>query len=169
MTMLLNPYRFGATSQRVSFGANLGGLTNNTIVAYNNELDSNQQTNDTGFNLLVDQVDLLEITTNAAGTQYRCGFYTNNAGVPDVLLGSSDLKTGAFPGTNTLTFSTPVAISAGQVFWLAWLTTAPLTGGLPGTNQMKWKSQAGLTMPASYGAASTFSGFAKCRIWGNTV
>jgi hypothetical protein len=169
MKMLLNPFWASpAASQRVSFGANLGGFTNSTSVAYAGELDSNQQTNDTGFNVLVDQIDLLEIITNDGAAQYRCGLYTNNAGAPDALMGSSDLKTGVAVGTNTLTFSTPVAVLAGQTFWLAWLTSRLLQGGLPAANAMRYRAQAGLTMPSTYGSVSTFSGQAKCRIWGNT-
>lgn len=171
MSMLINPFRVAAGSSRVSFGANLAAITNATIIAYIGELDSNQQTNDSGFNVAVDQVDLLETITSNGSAQFRCGLYTDNAGVPDALLGMSDVKTGISSGTNTMTFSTPVNITSGQVFWLAWVSPSlSIQGGISIANALRWKGNpsGGTNMPSSYGSSGTFTGFAKCRIWGNT-
>lgn len=56
---------------------------------------------------------------DAHGTALIKGIvYSDNAGSPNALLGSSDELSGVVVGLNTMTFSSPVAVTAGTTYWI---------------------------------------------------
>jgi hypothetical protein len=62
---------------------------------------------------------LFSATAAQAAATVQPGVYSDNAGVPNVLLGSGSVVTGVAINTNTLALTTPLAISNGQVVWCA--------------------------------------------------
>jgi hypothetical protein len=75
--------------------------------------------NTTGGYVYVDTIDLHNVVAPLSGPDAYVAIYSDNAGVPWGLLGTSDLRTGAFTaGTNTFVFSTPVAVADGARVWV---------------------------------------------------
>ena len=90
-------------------------------------------------------------TTGAQATpQYQAFVYSDNAGVPGTLLGSSAQVTGTLAGYNEVALTSPVAISKGTLVWVGVsVTVAALSLWQAISGRGAYTANGGSTVPAS--------------------
>jgi len=77
-----------------------------------------QFTNTTGGRVYITQFDLLNVTTARTAT-HQCAVYTDEDGLPGILMGVSDILSSVAVGTNTFAVSgDPIGVEDGQTVWL---------------------------------------------------
>lgn len=62
--------------------------------------------------------------TVAATANFKCSIYASAAGAPTTVLGSATVVTNPGTGTVTFTFGTPVSVTLGTQYWVAWHSDA---------------------------------------------
>jgi hypothetical protein len=91
-----------------------------------------------------------------SGGNARFGVYSNVGGHPSVLLASSASTAVGSPASPiwlTLDMTAPLAVSAGQVIWLAFICDADhIYYHTPGTDDLRYDQSVGTTLPNPLGA-----------------
>lgn len=72
------------------------------------------------------------VYTGAGGNNIAAAIYSDSAGAPDVLLGSTPTVATAATTWNECTLSSAVSVTSGTVYWLTWTASSDVT------NQFKW-------------------------------
>lgn len=94
-----------------------GSGTNTQITFLLNSFIATTYVNDTGVDLLVDQIDILQVNhvTTLGTPTYQALIYSAPGYIARDLMGSSNTSATLVAGTNSFTFSTPVLVRTGEV------------------------------------------------------
>lgn len=148
---------------RNNFGNQVAGSSSVYASQANNKVAS-QFTNNTGTDLLVDQLVFNWLSIGST-TKVRGFIYSDSGGLPANLLGSTPENPTMRNGWNILTFSTPVLVPAGATIWAGVMSnvdviaTNCIPSGITRYNANTYASGPSATFGASSSVAFTYRMF----------
>jgi hypothetical protein len=152
-----------------SFGYQAGDGTGTGVgVVFTSDHDATSYINDTGSDVLVSTVTILN-RAGASGGVGQVALYADSSNAPGALLGVSNVISSMPTGNVAFTLSTPVNVTAGTRVWVAVRSeNGPLScdgGTRAADGRYRWKSRAGTSaFTDPFGASSTFAAIIPARL-----
>lgn len=166
--LFINPTGNAGLAAWFGYDTGMGNLSSNNTSIFTGEHDASPYTNHSGVTISVTSI---EIASVVSGGTVELAIYSDSAGVPGTLLGTSN-QVAVAAGTNTFTFSPAVSVATGTQIWVAGriVSGAALvcSNGSSGSVGLRYKSAAG-AFTASFGGSSSFTTAIPARLDGTVV